>query len=107
MGEFEHIPKPTNESINLSNSEEAVTKVPKFSYDVDREEVALILPDGIAFKLEDVVVDEPNSVQSILTGIDKFTSQKITLEVIEDNKKLEVIKVTNSEGQILYSPTKH
>jgi len=84
-----------------------MANVPDFSYDVDKAEVALMLPDGTAFELENVVVDEPNSIQSILTGTDKFTTQTITLEIIEDNEKLEVIKVTNNEDQILYEPNKH
>ena len=91
---------------NFADSEsQAGLPTPEFGYDKARAEASLLLEDGLAFKLKNVMVYEPNSTLSILKG-EGDDGAVIEIEVMEANQGLEVVKVT-VDGESIYPKTLH
>lgn len=94
----------------MENFEPAQVKIeapaPDFGYDQLKAEATISLPDETVRKLINAEVNEISDSLAMFTGTDEETGEIISFQVLEDNKKLEVISITIGDQEV-FSVIKH
>lgn len=92
------------EALPLHNHENK--KNCEFGYDAKKNEASLLTPNGKRYFLTNTTLEEPALHYSCITGREATTDEAVRIEILEDQGKLEVVKVV-VDDTIIFEPTKH